>query len=248
MADAQGGTGIEPGAASDIPDGPASPAAPTPVPLAGRHLWWEVAAVLAVGVVPNAMAAVSHLCDPLPALPYWLDSLNLSVLSGCTIFVTLYLIGRSGEPWERFGVVRPSLWDVVFGGIFFVAAVLLWIFVPSFLWSEGGVRRYPFPTPHGTADHAMMVVKYGLSAFAEEIVTRAYLITRLTDLLRSRAEAVVMSAILFASYHAYQGAPGVAYTFAFGLVYGTGFLLIRRIWPLALGHALYNIRIELLVA
>jgi membrane protease YdiL (CAAX protease family) len=136
---------------------------------------------------------------------------------------------------------------VAFGGLFFLAAVILWRLMPNFFWQDRGVERNPFPQARGPADYAMMVVKFGLSALSEEIVTRAYLITRLTDLLRSRAEAVLASAILFAGYHAYQGPPGVGYALAFGLVYGTAFLAVGRVWPLALGHCLYNTWVELLV-
>ena len=136
-------------------------------------LWWEVAAVLAVGVVPNMAGAVVALCRPAPPLPYWLDGFYLGVLSGCTIFVTLYLIGRSGEPWERFGITRPRLWDVPLGLLLVVAAVGLWQLIPSFLWPDGSAARGPFSRPEGHADHAVMAVKYGLSAFAEEVVARA---------------------------------------------------------------------------
>jgi membrane protease YdiL (CAAX protease family) len=52
--------------------------------------------------------------------------------------------------------------------------------------------------------------------------------------------------VLFAAYHAYQGAAGAAYSLTFGLAYGIAFLAIRRVWPLVIGHALYNICLEVL--
>lgn len=228
----------------DTPAPPAPAAQPTAAP-DRRAIWCEVAAVLAVGVVPNAVSAATHLAAPAPPLPYWLDALNLCALSGCTILVTLYLIGRSGEPWERFGLTRPRLLDLPLGGFMLVAADLIWRLLPHV--PDLGIRAaQAFAGPRGPGDYALMVVKFALGAFAEELVTRAYLITRLTVLLRSRGEAVVVAAVLFASYHAYQGPPGVAYSLAFGLTYGVTFLVLGRVWPLALGHALYNVRIELL--
>ena len=92
----------------------------------------------------------------------------------------------------------------------------------------------------------MMATKYAASGFAEELVARAYLIARLRVLLRSSGEAVIAAAILFASYHAYQGAAGAVHALLFGLAYGGVFLLVRRVWPLALGHALYDMRAELM--
>jgi membrane protease YdiL (CAAX protease family) len=208
-------------------------------------VWWEVAAVLAVGVVPNLSGAVVNLFDPVPPPPYWLDAFHLIVLSGCTVLVTLYLIGRSGEPWERFGIVRPSLLDMVLGP-FMLGVALCVLFVLPRLPDSDVRPTNLFPRPRGAIDYTLMVVKFAVAACAEELVTRAYLITRLTELLRSRGEAVLCAALLFASYHAYQGVVGVVYSFAFGLAYGVAFLGIGRVWPLVIGHALYNVHAELL--
>jgi membrane protease YdiL (CAAX protease family) len=85
------------------------------------------------------------------------------------------------------------------------------------------------------------VVKFAAGGFAEELIYRAYLITRLAALLRSRGRALVAAAGVFAAAHAYQGPAGVFFTFLFGLAYGGVFLWGRRVWPLALGHALTNL-------
>jgi len=233
----------QPGAAA-----PACETGPAPEPTAAgrRAVWLEVAAVLAVGVIPNVVAAVTALSQPAqPLPPYWLDSFSLTVLSGCTIFVTLYLIGRSGEPWARFGVTRPSVVDAVVGVFLLMLAELIWRATPDL--SSGVTPAFgPFPLPRTGLDVGLMAIKYGASAFAEELVTRAYLITRLSALLRSRGEAVLVAAVLFASYHAYQGINGATYCLAFGVLYGVAFLALGRVWPLAFGHALFNMRTELL--
>jgi hypothetical protein len=73
----------------------------------------EVGAVLAVGVVPHLFAVMYNAVYPSPPAPYWLDALYRMGMSGCIVFVTLYLIYRSGESWERFGLPRPMLWDLL---------------------------------------------------------------------------------------------------------------------------------------
>lgn len=209
-------------------------------------IWGEVCAVLAIGVVPYILyAGISLRLPPSIPLPYWLDAIQATVMSGCTIFVTLYLIHRSGESWGRFGMPPPKPRDGLLGIGMLFAGVALWFCFGLVPWVMGATSDYQFPQLDRPMDYALMVLKYGLSAFSEELVTRAYLITRLEHLLRSRGAALMLSAALFATYHGYQGVTGLVYTMAFGLVYGLAFLLIRRIWPLAVGHALFNIYLEL---
>src|SRR5690349_24526534 len=70
----------------------------------GRAVWLEVVAVLAIGVVPYLTAALISFSPHGPRLPYWLDASWATVFSACISYVTLYLIFRSGQPWERFGL------------------------------------------------------------------------------------------------------------------------------------------------
>ena len=103
-----------------------------------------------------------------------------------------------------------------------------------------------FPLPRSVTDYFWMTGKHVANGFAEELVMRAYLITRLERLLGSGSLAVLVSSLLFASYHIYYG-PGVTLIHAvlFGLAFGGLYLLLRRVWPLALAHALINISNEL---
>ena len=190
------------------------------------------------------VAALTPFYAPAPPLPYWLDALQLVVFSGCTIFVTLYLIHRSGDRWDQFGVTRPRPFDALVGFLLMLVGAVLWRAaqdVPD-VWRP---TANLFPRPEGANDRGLLVVKYAVSAFAEELVCRAYLITRLTTLLRSRGKAVVLAAAAFAAYHTYQGLQGVVFSFALGITFGAVFLVVRRVWPLALGHALYDIKVEI---
>ncbi len=209
-------------------------------------IWGEVCAVLAIGVVPYILyAGISLRLPPSIPLPYWLDAIQATVMSGCTIFVTLYLIHRSGESWGRFGMPRPSLWDVLLGVGLFLAHAACGFCYDFVTWGIGATSDYQYPRLEKSADYALMVPQYVVSAFSEELVTRAYLVTRFEHLLRSRGAAVLLSAALFGTYHGYQGVAGLAFWMAVGLVYGVIFLLLRRVWPLVIAHALYNIWWEL---
>ncbi len=210
----------------------------------GASPWAELAAVLAVGVVPNLAAAVATACHPSPAFPFRVDAAYGLVLAACTIVATLYLMKRAPEGWAGFGVGRPRVIDLATA---LVLAEVCWIAarLASGLPQDGVPSRSAYPAPDGSAELALAAARNLVSAFSEELVTRAYLVTRLATLLRSRTEAVIGAAVLFAAYHLNQGPAGAAGVLLMGLGYGAAFLLLRRVWPLAIGHALYNTVLDL---
>lgn len=79
-----------------------------------------------------------------------------------------------------------------------------------------------------------------LTGFHEELLFRGLLLTRCNAIVRNRVVAVVVSAALFGSVHAYQGPMGVMQTAAIGLVLGTITTLTRSLWPAIIGHAAFN--------
>jgi membrane protease YdiL (CAAX protease family) len=95
--------------------------------------------------------------------------------------------------------------------------------------------------PDGIARFFLLVVAQGANGFAEELVMRAYLITRLERLLSTTWVAVVVTTVLFASYHIYLGFAGMIGAAAIGFVYAISFCWFRRLWPLCVAHALHNI-------
>ncbi len=222
---------------ADIPDGN---------PSTTHSPWWELFAVLAIGVIPNLMGAISTIYHPIPVAPYWLDSLQLVVLTGCSSFAVLYLMWRSELTWKQFGIVRPNGWDFVLGIALFVVSVALMRQLPASLYDADRAFSDSFPIPQGPVESLMSCIKYTFAGFSEELITRCYLIARLSLLLRSKATAILVAAILFSSYHVSQDLVGVIFTLLFGCLYGIIFVFYRRIWPLVLGHALYNIRLDFL--
>jgi membrane protease YdiL (CAAX protease family) len=214
-----------------------------PVPDNDRALWAEIVAVVAVGVVP-------HLSNALFSAPtqsnqsdsaFWYDCLALTAHGLCISYVVLYLIYRSGEGWARFGLQRPRLLDLPLGVALCYVGLRLGGVYPELRGLDTGPQRNHVPIAKDQLDILLGVIAYLISAFSEELVTRAYLITRLEELLQSKWQAVILAAVAFASYHIYQDISGFIFSWLFGLVFGTAYLLVRRIWPLALGHALVNL-------
>jgi membrane protease YdiL (CAAX protease family) len=205
-----------------------------------RELWFEVLAVITIGIFPHIRSVfVLAWLSPIK-WPFWLYEVNSFFQSACISFAVLYLIYRSGEPWATFGIKRPHPRDIGLGILVYLANVFLVWFLSAFPIPEI-VEPGKLALPGKGTDYLLMVASFSASAFAEELVTRAYLITRFEQLLQSRPKAVILSAAWFGSYHLYYGVGGFIDVMMLGIVLGTMYLLIRRIWPFALGHMLWNV-------
>jgi len=171
------------------------------------------------------------------------DTVRRLVLSLPPIALALYLIQRSREPWGRFGLRRPH---PIADPVLTIAAMLvdgaLWIGLGIIIGVFIGVGEptETTPLPDTAAGIALAFAAVGAGAFMEELVFRGYLIPRLEQTTGSSPAAVLLSTVIFAGYHAYQGVSGVIYVFAFGVAYGIVFCATRRVWPLAIGHAVFN--------
>ena len=79
------------------------------------------------------------------------------------------------------------------------------------------------------------------NSFAEELVMRAYLIDRLEKLFGSTWIAIVLSALLFGSYHIYQGVTGLVCATLMGVVFGIHYSRYRKLLPIVVAHTIYNV-------
>jgi len=205
-----------------------------------RAIWLELAAVVAIGILPwlsNALLIV--VSGPPRELPYWLDATYMLLRDASVCFAVLYLIGRTGEPWKSFGLVRPRPIDLWLGLLLLGLSQVVWIRLARMLPVDTETIRLLFPLPRTPLDYVLMLFKSAAIGFTEELVSRAYLITRLNRLTKSPAAAVLLSAMLFASYHVYYGlGAALADIVILGLVFGVIYLLVRRIWPVAIAHML----------
>jgi hypothetical protein len=224
-------------AAAAIPEPSTSPVRPQ---FTRRELWFEVLVVLSVGIFPHIKNGFLLAFITPGRWPFWLYCVDSFLQSAFISLVVLYLIYRSGEPWSAFGIKRPFLGDIGLGLLIFVTNVFVFWFLRAFPISNFE-HVDDLTKPRTAFDYLLMVVEIAASAFTQELVTRAYLITRLEQLFRSQAKAVIVSSAWFASYHLYYGLGGLVYMMILGLAFGTLYLMIRRIWPFAIGHMIWNI-------
>ncbi|HEX7052011.1 MAG TPA: type II CAAX endopeptidase family protein [Longimicrobiales bacterium] len=136
------------------------------------------------------------------------------------VALVLYFVWRNGEPYGRIGWRRRDLPNEAAVGLALVIPFVLFQGVLALVLRalgllDGGPGTAPFAPPAGGPELAFGVVLVAIVAVAEETVFRGYLLLRLRSLTGSTAAAVVLSSVIFALGHGYQGAAG---TIAVGLI------------------------------
>jgi len=96
---------------------------------------------------------------------------------------------------------------------------------------------------------AVMIVGAG---FGEETIWRGFLFERLRALIgtstRAAAVTVVVTSLLFGMAHLIdQGWPAVVQSTLTGFVFGLAYLRLRRIWPVMVAHAAFDVTAVLLI-
>jgi membrane protease YdiL (CAAX protease family) len=220
-------------------------------PVAGSRtsaqLWIEVFAVLCLAYFPYLFTALSSWLWRSPAAsPFYYRELLLIVTALEVSAPLLVIMAMSRDPWSLFGIVRPTwVMDLVLACAIWFSEYVAYLLVVSGL-PASILARWPAQHvvhragPIGIPAYFLLLASCVVGGFAEELVMRGYLIPRLERLLRSTWLAVIITSILFGSYHLYQGIMPAAMTVVTGLVYALAFCMCRRLWPLCLAHAMHN--------
>jgi membrane protease YdiL (CAAX protease family) len=210
------------------------------------ELWLEVLAILCLAYVPSMFSAVSRVLGwrEVPG-SFIHDELWYVVYAFQVSLPLLVIMALGKDPWPLFGIVRPRwITDALAGCAIWIGAGLASLFARSLLpaWLLEGAASHVARGlgTEGVSGCLLLLLALVASGFAEELMMRGYLIPRLERLLRSTPAAVLLTSLLFASYHIYLGFAPVIECVAVGLVYGVSFCLLRRLWPLCLAHVLHN--------
>jgi membrane protease YdiL (CAAX protease family) len=152
--------------------------------------------------------------------------------------VVLFVMWRSGEGWSRFGLVKPKVRkDILIGlGLWLVVATFNAIIALKLNSPHPWIGLYPVAIPLTRA--VLLIGESCVVGFSEELTFRAYLIPRLEAVTGTTWTSVVLSVVLFGFVHLYQGYVGVIDAAVMAVVVSIGFCVTRRIWPIALAHAI----------
>jgi len=155
----------------------------------------------------------------------------------------------SRTPWREIGYVRPRSWtrDLVAGIVLGVVfKFLMKALVMPLLGAPPINEAYHYLAGNTAALPGAVYLMIAGGGFGEETVFRGFLFERLGKLfgasVGAKATMVLLSAGLFALLHyADQGLPGVEQASITGLVFGTIFAVIGRIWMPMFAHAAFDL-------
>jgi membrane protease YdiL (CAAX protease family) len=217
-----------------------------------REVGIETAVVFSVCILPGLIGSIASQYlppDRTPPDPFFYQSLTTVIHDSGRIALVLYLIFRSGEPLSRFGLRRFGILPDLFGaiGIYILLRVSVRIvfIVLTFLEQHSlmQISHHNYGTsisPAGLVDDGILVLMCLTIGFSEELMYRAYFITRFEQLFESTGLALLFSDLLFGGVHIYQGEHGFISAAITGLLYGSIFCLFRRLWPIAIAHAIWD--------
>ena len=218
-----------------------------------RAVWIELLVVFVVVVAPLIFSSNVYFFEARrsdPAHGFVLQSIYRLVQAAGTVALILFVIHKSGRSRRRFGIFRVRIFrDTLAGFALFVGSMiayyLLWYVAWAVMQSTAGSSPARADTsmisgPASRWQFLLLIAMSFANGAAEEISMRAYLITRLEELLGTRP-ALILSMLAFASYHTYQGVTGALSAALIGTIYGLYFLRFRRLWPLILAHCIQDI-------
>jgi membrane protease YdiL (CAAX protease family) len=165
--------------------------------------------------------------------------------------VATWRLTRRSSNWSALGLNRPASlvralaaavgWTVA---AFVVAGCALTVAVSALHWPALDASRYGNLSGNLPRLTLLLAVAWTSAAFGEELLFRAFLITRLEALLGSSRGAtrlaVAIQAVLFGCAHAFQGPTGMLTSFAIGLLFGAVYARGRNLWPIIIAHGLID--------
>lgn len=169
------------------------------------------------------------------------------------MIVGTFLLYRRGSNWQELGFRWPESWPRAFGWtlaifVLFLATVAGTNAIADMMFEDiGASGRFDFVRGNLAAYLMIMVVVWTHGSFFEELLFRAFIITKLSDTLGDKRGAAIISVIIAAVFfgyrhYYYQGMHGALVTGMIGLLFGLIYLRLRKttILPIILVHGLVN--------
>jgi membrane protease YdiL (CAAX protease family) len=226
---------------------------PLPEPPARPQvLWLELGLVLVLAFAPGALSllvialgAGGNNSASEQLVPAIVSGLFSAFLSWSPVLLIGYLLFRNNEGWRGIGLTRfdPRADGVVGLGLWITSFVL--VLVLAIVFSPLGGPKTPvdflpkeLPIWFRVIDALVIAVTAGVT---EEIVVRGYAQTRLEQLKVPTAVVLLLPTALWGVLHLYEGPAAALTIFCLGMLYAWYFFRTRRLWPIIIAHALFDL-------
>lgn len=196
------------------------------LPLAERRGYLFEIVVFFLVLLPwmgfTAIGAPSEdLSFPLVAATVMLHDVALTAL-------VLYFVWRTGEGigavgWLRAGAGREALIGIALFVPLFLGIGLIEALLRSAGFAEP-IEPPDYLLPRGGSEYVIAIAMLLVVAVSEETVFRGYLLRRFSQISGSRVAAVVISSVIFALGHGYQGSLGIIAVGIIGLAFAIVYL------------------------
>ncbi len=165
--------------------------------------------------------------------PFVLVAASAIVRDIALLTLIFFFLWRNGEPLYRVGLRRTGAWQeaVLGAGLyapFFLGVALLGATVRAAGFSSP-TSVPSFLTPRDPAQLLLGAMLVAVVAVAEETIFRGYLILRLRAVTGSTAAAVLLSSLIFAIGHGYEGSAGIVVVFCMGAIFGLIYIWRRNL-------------------
>jgi membrane protease YdiL (CAAX protease family) len=134
-----------------------------------------------------------------------------------------FFLWRNHEAKNRIGWRFRGSRDILLGVLLFAAVFLAAGYLDQLLLAAGlsaPTTQLPkFLTAQGPAEYLLAFLLVAVVAVAEEVIFRGYMILRLTEITRSSVAAILLSSVIFALGHGYEGTVGVVTVGFMGLAF-----------------------------
>ena len=154
----------------------------------------------------------------------------------------LYFLWRNGEPVRCIGWTFGRLkHDLAWGLMMFFPMAFVVNALARALHGIGASLPHRPPSSlviHGNSDLSLALILVVVVAVVEETIFRGYLLLRLTALTNNTLAAVLLSSIVFALGHGYEGLAGMAGVFVLGFLFAVVYLWRRSLVAPIVAHFL----------
>ena len=176
------------------------------------ELWQDMGVATCLLLIPWWLGCLGYLSGWSSFTANFAYTHLILMATSLQVSVPLLMISRFRSPsWRECGLVRP-VWiaDTIVGSGVWVAGTAASMFALSLLSAPWAELRFLegvafAEAPNGILQNLLMVVAAAANGFTEEFAMRGFLFTRLELLLKSRWGTILLTTVLFASYHVYQG-------------------------------------------